>query len=371
MKTKSQLTNRPTNNRQQNGTRRSTSAAPRRSASGLRRELEVLVLVDFETVSEDDPQFRLSCLPELSSMEHHIVGGLRNLKHHVRVLPFRGTAEEVVRRIRLEHPDVVFNLVEHIGGDRRLSPCIPALLGLLNIPYTGCSEIGISLSLDKAGSKRILSDCGLPVPDFFVVSPGEKARWRGFQTIVKPRFGGGSEGLSLNSVVDDENDLQRRARSIHRQFRQDAVCERFIFGRELSVGLLGNGQDVFALPVRETFFGRAAEGGPSFCTERVKASASYRNQWGITYGRAVLSKSIERRVKEFCVSAYRRLELTGYARIDLRFAESGQLFFLEANPNPDLSPRVFGLMSSWAGMSYEDLLGLILRLARERHGSAR
>ena len=370
MKTRPQLTYR-TRSLQKQTARRSPTAGPRRVGGGIPRELDVLVLVDFETVSEDDPQFRLSCLPELASMEHHIVGGLRNLRHHVRVLPFRGAVHEVVRRIRLLRPDLVFNLVEHIGGDRRLSPCIPALLSLLNIPYTGCSEIGMSLSLDKAGSKGILSDCGLSVPDFFVVSPGEKARWHGFQTIVKPRFGGGSEGLSLNSVVDNADDLQRRARSIHRQFCQDAVCERFICGRELSVGLLGNGGDVFALPVRETFFGRAAEGGPSFCTERVKASASYRSQWEITYGRAVLSESVERRVKEFCVSAYRHLELSGYARIDLRFTEAGQLFFLEANPNPDLSPRVFGLMSSWVDMSYEDLLALILRLAWERHGSAR
>jgi D-alanine-D-alanine ligase len=243
------------------------------------------------------------------------------------------------------------------------------MLEILKLPYTGCSGIGMAMALDKALSKRLVRDVGFNIPDFIVlpdsaVPPKKTLR---FPTIVKPRFGGGSEGITPFSVVQTEKQLRRRAAYVQRTIRQPAICEEFIAGRELSVGIIGNGPEVLVLPVRETFFRCAGQpGAPTFCTDRVKSSASYRNRWQITYGRADLSAKVEAEILDLCRRAFLQLRLKGYARIDLRFTPREEVFFLEANPNPDLSPRVFGPMAEWAGLSYSALLARIVDLALQR-----
>jgi len=343
----------------------------RPSARRPRRRLKIALLVDAIEVSRDDPQFEAGNDPATAKMEHHIAAGLRRLGHDVSVYPV-----EISRRRRFlglpsERPDLCFNLVEQLFYDRRLSSNVPALLELLDIPYTGCSSIGISVALDKAGSKQILARAGLATPGFAVVPVGSKAPGGlGFPAIVKPRFGGGSEGITLSSVVHDRRSLAERVRYVHEHFRADAICEEFIPGRELSVGVLGVGRKATVLPVRETVFGSAATGGPAIATDRVKHSASYRRRWNVSYQRAVLDSEVEREVQTFCRQAFRFLELSGYVRFDLRWSERRGPVFLEVNPNPDLSPQVFGVMASWAGLDYEMLLDAIIGLAFVRRRAA-
>jgi len=326
--------------------------------------------VDEEVFDRSDPDLEAPFDPALGSMEQHIAAALRKSRHRVSVVAFTADHRELVSRVAAAKPQVVFNLVEHIGGDRRLSPHIPAMLEILRVPYTGCSAHGMALALDKASSKRLVRDVGFNIPNFIVVPdhavlPPGKLR---FPVLVKPRFGGGSEGITLSSLVQTQDQLHRRARYLHRTVRQPAICEEFVKGRELSVAVVGNGPNVQALPVRETFFPSASSSSlaPTFCTDRIKSSASYRKRWQISYGRAQLSADTEARILDLCRRAFLQLRLTGYARIDLRFTEDGKLFFLEANPNPDLNPRVFGLMAEWAGFSYEVLLSRILDLALRR-----
>lgn len=330
--------------------------------------MRVTMLVDAECIDPGDSELIKMVDPGIASMEHNVAAGLRELGHRVKVLGFPYDSTQAARCILNTHPDVVFNLVEQIEDDRRLSPNVPALLTLLEVPYTGCSEIGMSLSLDKALSKLLVADVGFAIPRFVVYAQKAAPMEHDlrFPVIVKPRFGGGSEGVTLSSVVNNEKQLRARARYIHRTYRQPAICEEFINGRELSVAVLGQGRKVEALPIRETVFGRAAEGGPGFCTETVKRSASYRARWNISYRRAELDAKRELRIRELCCRAFQQLELSGYARMDLRLNEGGKPRFLEANPNPDLRPGVFGLIASWANMDYKGLLKRILELALAR-----
>jgi len=331
--------------------------------------LHVLLLVDPEFFNPSDPQF-LKVTPDTES-EHFVAAGLKALRHHVSVLPFkpyrrggRTVANDIVRL----NPDIVFNFVEHMGGERRLAAHVPALLDVLGIPYTGSSAIGMA-TIDKAASKQAVSGIGFPVPPFVVLPVGSTRAPRpmvDFPAIVKPQFGGASEGLTVESVIHSERDLVRRAREIHRAFGESAICERFIDGRELSVGLIEDKNDVLVLPIRETVFGRADAGGPRFCTQRVKDSARYRDRWDIRYERARLPPALERRIRTLCKDAFGILGLSGYARMDMRLDSAGDPVFLEANANPDLAPRYFGIMASWMGLTYEDLLIRILRAGLNR-----
>jgi D-alanine-D-alanine ligase len=339
----------------------------RRTSRKLR--LRVLCLVHDEFFDPSDPNF-LDLTPDTES-EHAVSAGLKALHHDVCVLPFNATpgelstlGDEIVR----SKPDVVFNFIEHIEGDRRRAAEIPALLEELDIPYTGASAKGTLAAIDKAASKQAVSSIGFPVPSFVVLPLGANgSRWNfAFPGIVKPQFGGASVGLTLASVVNSRQALISRARDIHQKLDEPAICEQYIDGRELSVGLVEDGKDILVLPIRETIFGRASEGGPRFCTERVKDNHQYRDRWGIHYVRAQLSPALDRRIRKLCKDAFRVLDLTGYARIDLRVNSAGDPVFLEANANPDLSPRYFGIMASWMGLTYEDVLIKILRAGLNR-----
>ena len=294
-----------------------------------------------------DPHFLIPTADTES--EHFVSAGLKTLKHRVSVLPFRpyrSRCRNIANDIVGLNPDIVFNFVEHIGGDRRLAANVPALLDMLGIPYAGSSAIGMA-ALDKAASKHAVSGVGFPVPTFVVLPVGSTRATRSmpdFPAIVKPQFGGASAGLTTGSVCCSESELIRRARAIHRTFGQSAICEQFVDGRELSAGLIEEKNDVLVLPIRETVFGRADMGGPRFCTERVKDSASYRDRWDIRYEQARLPSALDRRIRTLCRDAFRILGLSGYARIDMRLDAAGDPVFLEANANPDLAPRYFG---SW------------------------
>jgi D-alanine-D-alanine ligase len=326
----------------------------------------VLVLVDPETYLESDPQFRNMGNEETASMEHHIIAGLRRLANRVQVLAF--DPETAVADLRKIKPDVVFNLVEHIGKDRRRAAEVPTLLRLLGLPYTGCGAMGMSISIDKAVSKHVVAEQGLSVPSFAswpigVVSRSIKF---GLPIIVKPRYGGGSEGISARALINQPKQLSARVKFIHRAFKQDAICEQYIDGREISVGVLGDRDPLLVLPPRETVFGSTTNGGPGFATDRVKCDAAYRKRWAITYQRAELSARTRRATMVLASEAYRHLGMRGYIRVDMRIDKQERPHFLEANANPDLRPTVFGVMASWLGLNYEQLLAGIIELALRR-----
>ncbi len=334
--------------------------------------LRVLLLVDRDLCNPSDPDF-LNVTPDTES-EHFVSAGLKALLHDVSVLPVRPYRRElrtVASNIRRLKPDIVFNFIEHLDYDRRRAAHVPALLDRLGIPYTGASAIGMA-SIDKAASKRAVSRVGFPVPPFVVLPVGGTRTPRctfAFPGIVKPQFGGASVGLTLRSVIDSEHELVRRARDIHHKLHESAICEQYIDGPELSVALIEDRNDLLVLPIRETVFGRADQGGPRFCTERVKDSFKYRDRWGIRYERAQLPPALDRRIRTLCKGAFRILGLSGYARMDLRLNSVGDPVFLEANANPDLAPRYFGIMASWMGLTYEDMLVKILRAGLNRSPS--
>lgn len=330
--------------------------------------MKILALIDPETFNEEDPNFEGKNDDICRQMEFHIVEALRFLDHDVQVLPFDKDIEKIIERLKASAPDLVFNLTEHVDGDRHKDVHITALLELLDLPFTGSGPLGLMLCRDKAMCKRLLSHHRVTVPDFVALPVGQTKLGRklNYPLIVKPALEDGSDGISLASLVQNAEELSQRVSSIHERMKQTVVCEEYIEGRELYVGILGNKQ-LRALPARELRFGSTGEGGPTFATANVKNNDAYREKWGIAYTHADISDDLQKRVARFGKQVYRLLHIRDYGRIDMRVTAKGRIVFLEANANPDLS---LGdeLAESWekAGNDYQELIQRIVNLAAQR-----
>jgi len=244
---------------------------------------------------------------------------------------------------------------------------IASLLELLNIPYTGTGPTGLMLCRDKALSKQVLSHHGLTVPAFAsLVSEREclPANLK-FPVLIKPQMGDGSEGISLDSLTGNEADTMARARLLRVTMQQPVICEEYIEGRELKICILGN-KKLHVFPPREVVFGSSKKGAPTFATARVKVDEKYRKKWKISYPKADLPPGVEAKVKRVAKKIYQLLQIRDYGKIDLRLTASGSVYFIEANPNPDISPTGFGTFASWDGVDYVQLIAQIVKLAMQR-----
>ena len=183
-----------------------------------------------------------------------------------------------------------------------------------------------------------------------------------FPLIVKSLTQEASIGISQASVVDTDEKLKERVAFIHESIGTAAIVEQYIEGRELYVGILGN-QTLQALPVWELFFTNMPEGARRIATDRVKWSVKYQKKYGIDSGPASgPAGGAGRAIQHLCKRAYRALELSGYARIDLRLDEAGNAWVLEANPNPQIAKGEDFAASAEEGLSYETVLQRIINL---------
>jgi D-alanine-D-alanine ligase len=193
-----------------------------------------------------------------------------------------------------------------------------------------------------------------------------------FPLIVKSLIEHASVGIARASVVDTDEKLEERVRFVHERIGTDAIAEQFISGREIYVGVLGNDR-LRVLPTWELQFGSVPANTPLIATERVKHDPDYQERMGILQGPAQdLPEAVVNSMGRLSKRIYRTLELDGYARIDYRLAATGELFFLEANPNPEIAEREeFAQAALHDGISYPELLQRILRLGiRRATGSA-
>jgi D-alanine-D-alanine ligase len=334
----------------------------------MTRRLDITVLVDLGTIPASDPRFEHA--PEEPITEYDVIGALRALGHKVSVLGAEDDIGTTVRTLIEKKPDIVFNLIEHYGGDRRLDKNIPALLELIGIAFTGAGSMGLVLSRDKRLCKQLLGLHRIRVPKFVSLPRGRKIRVPraiSYPLVVKPAFEDSSEGISNASLVASEEALRERAQFIHDGWEQPAIAEEFIKGRELYVSILGN-RKLTVLPIRECLFDFNGNEGPLLATYRVKWNAEYRKKWNITFGFAELDPKVLKNIERVCKRAYRVLQLQDYGRIDVRLTAEAKLVVLEANPNPDIAyGEEVAEAAEKAGISYEKLIDRILHIALRRH----
>lgn len=328
-------------------------------------KLRVLALVHEELVPPSDASPNDSIEADWKT-EYDVITFLRKFGHEVFPLGIADDLRVIRTAIDALKPHIVFNLLEHFHGIPIFDQNVVSYLELLRIPYTGCNPRGLMLARDKALAKKVLSYHRIPVPDFVVFQVGRAIRRPkrlAFPLIVKSLTDEASIGISQASVVDDDAKLAERVKFIHETNATDAIVEQYIDGRELYVSILGN-QRLQVFPLWELHLTSMPESAWRIATDRVKWSRKYQKKHGIKTDEAAdLPAAIKERIRHLGKRVYRTLGLSGYARLDLRLDTNGNVFVLEANPNPQIAyGEDFAESAERAGISYEALLQRILML---------
>lgn len=330
----------------------------------------VLVLMHEDLV----PPRNLEGLHELEvadiKTEYDVCAGLEGLGHEVREIGLKDELAPLDEAIRDFQPHVVFNLLEEFRGNVLYDYAVVSYLELKHVPYTGCNPRGLVLARDKALAKKILHYHRISVPRFATFPLGlrvKRPKQLGFPLIVKSLIAEGSTAIAHKSIVHTDEALEERVKHIHSRIRTDAIAEQFIEGRELYVGVLGNHR-LEVLPTWELFVDKLPPNAPKIATAKVKWDLEYQEKYDIRIDRArKLPDNVEKEIAQVSRRIYRRLGLTGYARIDYRLSDDGKLYFLEANPNPDIADdEELASAAASAGIRYRDLLQKIVSLGIRR-----
>jgi len=332
----------------------------------MRKKLRVLVLVHEDLV----PPESIEGLSEKEiapwKTEYDVTVTLQDVGHDVLVLGVGSDLGVLRSAIESFRPHITFNLLEEFHGVAVYDQHVVSYLELMKRRYTGCNPRGLMLAHDKALSKKILAFHRVRSPGFAVLPQGRKVRVPRalrYPLLVKSLTEEGSVGIAKASLVNDEEQLRERAEFVHRQLGTDVIAERFIEGRELYVGVTGNLR-LQTFPIWELLFTNVEDQVPLIATAKVKWDLEYQKKLGVTTRAAKdLAPALQQKILRICKRSYRILNLSGYARIDLRLTEEGAIYVLEANPNPQLSyGEDFAESAEASGLSYEDLLQRILTL---------
>jgi D-alanine-D-alanine ligase len=303
-----------------------------------------------------------------------IEAALLTLGHTTKRLMVDDTVEPLVSALRVEPPDLVFNMAEAFAGKSALESNVAALMNLMHLRYTGSSPAGLIVAGDKTLTKKVLTFHGLKTAKFATVYRGA-VDWAGdisFPLIVKPPQEDASLGITGKSVVKNVQELLERIGEMQTEFQQPALVEEFIDGREFYVGVLGN-VNAEALPVIELDFS-------GFPPDRPRI-ASWEAKWGddgdekgaeFAGTKSVFPTDVPAelltRMQTVAVDAFHALRLRDYARIDLRVTPSGEIYIIEVNPNCYLERSAeFSMAAQQAGIDHPALIGRILELAVGRY----
>lgn len=293
---------------------------------------------------------------------------LQKLGHDtVRVGNGRELTEKLVAG---ERWDLVFNIAEGLKGVGREAQ-VPAILELYDIPYTFSDPMVMSLTLHKGMTKRVVRDAGLATAEFKVVVAPEDAENIPFKPpfFIKPVAEGTGKGVTAGSVIEADATgrprlLEERCKELLDQFKQPVLVEKFLPGREFTVGVAGTGKDAEVLGTMEIILLEQAEkGGYSFVNKE-----GWKNR--VTYSplRAEDGGALVSEVEKLALESWKVLECRDGGRIDIRCDEYGTPCFIEVNPLAGLRPGYSDLpiLSSLFGISYVDLIGKILESACKR-----
>ena len=275
--------------------------------------------------------------------------------------------------IRLSHnrPDIVFNIAEGLAGRGREAQ-VPAILNFLGIPFTGSDETTLCIAMDKALTKRLVASYGVSTPNYLLVKNSDflpnnfslSETGPCYPVIVKPNNEGSSKGVSDLSVVSDTSGLHNVLSEKMHAYRQDMLIEEYIEGREFTVGILGNGDDLRVFPPMEIIFNDKTHGIYSYEVKRnFRQYVQYKCPPDINPG-------LEKEIKNTAETVYRALACRDLARMDFRLSKEGRLYFIEINPLPGMAPGYsdFPMIAEFCGMNYTTFLTNIINSALTRYG---
>jgi len=268
--------------------------------------------------------------------------------------------------------DLVFNLTEAFAGDDTKEMNVAAYMDLLGIRYTGGGPHAHFLAQDKATAKKMFAFHGIKTPFFASSYRGriEHAHDVSFPLIVKPVWEDGSIGIDADAVVSSVKELMERVEYIQNEFDSPALIEEYIEGREIYAAILGSYETAQALPLVELDLSKLPEGTPKIASRDVKFEKDTPG-YKLTKSQLVtdLDEETVTKLQETGLAAYQAVKLRDYGRIDMRLTPKGEVYVIEANPNPWLSSKQeFAMAAKAGGRSYTELIGEIVELAMTRYG---
>ena len=275
-----------------------------------------------------------------------------------------GNVASVLEKIDNLGVDIVFNISEGISGRNRESQ-VPILLEMAGIPFVGADALTLSLTLDKIMAKKIFIAERIPTPKFFEVKAYDElvnTDHCKYPLIVKPRFEGSSKGLTDNSRVENIDELKKQVEYIITNYKQPALIEEFITGREFTVAVIGNDAPEVMPPVQIKIDGRLKLQDKFYTFARI---TSDRLEYICP---ARINQDLKKKLADLALRTYRAVECRDFGRIDFRVDNNGNPYVLEINPLPSLSTEdVFMITAKVIGISYEEMIGKILNSALSRY----
>jgi D-alanine-D-alanine ligase len=282
--------------------------------------------------------------------------------------------EKAYARLKRLKPHLVFNISERLFGPSRESH-IPTVCEMLNIPYTGSDPLTLGICLDKSRAKEILSCHRIPNPPFWIIeSPGDMPSGIRLPAIVKPLFEGSSKGIKNNSLVRTAAELHERVNEVMALYKQPAIVERFIGGREFTVGVVGNYPNHEILPIVEIDHGQLPAGAaPIYSYEAKWIWDTPAKPLDIFKCPAETSADLKRKIETIVTRTFAVLRIRDWCRIDVRLDEKGEPNILEVNPLPGILPNpddnsCLPKAARTAGYSYSDLIHRVVDEAVQRCG---
>ena len=338
-------------------------------------------VTDIDKVSEPVDMSEYGVLDELKSVQR----ALKPTGHDTKIVAVALDPYMLIDELRNDRPDLIFNLCESFDGDATQEMNVASLYELLKIPYTGSRALTLGLALNKWRVKEILNYYDIPTAPHYLCKNSNEFSSNGysklknkFPLIVKPSREDASIGIENKSVVYNDAELKRRIEYILDEFRQPALVEQFIDGREINVSVVGNvvkdENDLTVFPISEIDF--------SDMPSDYQKIVSYNSKWmyktvDFAGTKSVcpaknLSPELEKIIGETAKKVYKIIGASDYARVDFRVKDNVP-YVLEMNPNPDISSDVdedtgFTRSGKAYGWSYEELIQNIIKFASERWG---
>lgn len=293
--------------------------------------------------------------------------------HDVTLVEANEYAFEKFRKLR---PQIVFNIAEGMNGISREAQ-IPAILDMLNIPYTGSDPLTLTSCLDKSRAKEILSYYGIPTAKFISARSSEDLVNFNldFPVIIKPVGEGSSKGIFNSSFIKSMDELVNSVESNYKLYGQPSLIEEFLPGREFTVAIIGNNQeDLTILPIVEINFSELPSTLiPIYSFEAKWIVDTKDNPLNIFSCPAQLTPELERKIKKIALETYKVLNCKDWSRIDVRLDKNGEPNIIEINPLPGILPdpednSCFPKAARAYGYTYEEMLNRVLYVSAKRHG---
>ncbi|GER80891.1 MAG: hypothetical protein JETCAE02_08900 [Anaerolineaceae bacterium] len=350
----------------------------------LKRYWRVAVIANIKDDNQPKPEgVPADAFADFDHIEtiHHIQRAIESDGHETKFLMADRSLPQTVQEYK---PDICLNIAEGLGGDAREAH-VPALLEMLNIPYTGSRVLTNAISLDKTLTKRIWRDRRLPVAPFqeFLTGDEPLRPELKFPLFVKPAREGTGMGVDSKAIVKNEHELRERIQWVVNMYQQPALVENFLSGREFTVGVMGRAdaklysrhpewyddKDGFhRFPILELDASRSVT--PQIYSQAAKAKEVGEKGAPDYICPAVIDADLEKKLKHFAYRAHILLGALDVSRTDIRLDDEGNPRLIEINTLPGLTPDYSDLclQANAEGIAYNDLILEILYLAAGRWG---